>query len=504
MNWGGAYVTDVPYVPGYFRAQAPQHLALACLLGGVAPPFSAGSEDGLHYLELGCGQGFGALALAAGNRGWRVTGVDFNPAHVAAARALAAEAGVDNAAFIEADLATLAEDEAARAIAPADVVSLHGVWSWVPPETRAGIVRLLRAKVRPGGLVHLSYNALPAWQGALGMQRMIREAGKRSAARSDRQALAGLDAARALAEAGGERLREAAVSRGVLEQAAALPAEYLAHEYMNASWSPCFHADVAEALSGAKLDWVASANLLENFAALALSDAERAVMDRFDDPAMRELVKDMCLARGLRNDVFVRGPARLDPTERDRVLGEMHLALLRPAERVEYEAELPVGTAALERAFYGPIVAALDAGPRPVRALLTLPDVVGRRDNPAELAGILAGTDQAMPVAAPPGAPDPRAVRFNRAAARRFARPDDLNRRLALAGAGLGGALPCQALDLYVCARLHADPAPDPDAWADEVAEGRDPAERDRLHVFLQRMVRERVPVWRRLGVLSP
>lgn len=502
MNWGSTYVTDVSYMPGYFRTQAPLHLSLACLLGGVAPPFAAGSDDGLHYLELGCGQGFGALALAAGNQAWRITGVDFNPAHVAAARALAAEAGVDNARFIEADLATLAEDEAARAIPQADVVSLHGVWSWVPEEVRAGIVRLLRAKVRSGGLVHVSYNALPAWQGALGLQRLVREGGRRLAARSDQQALAGLELARTLAEAGGERLRDTALSQTLLQRAEGFPPEYLAHEYMNASWSPCFHADVAEALSEAKLEWVGSANLLENFAALALSDAEREVLDRFDDPAMRELVKDMCLGRGLRSDVFVRGPIRLSPAARDQALGGLRLALLRAPGRVEYEAELPAGTASLEPAFYEPIVTALGVSPRLVRDLLALPDVVGRRDNPAELAGILVGTDQAMPVAAPPGTPDPRAVRFNQAAARRLVRPDNLNRHLALAGAGLGGALPCQVLDLYVSARLLANPTPDPDAWADELAAGRDPAERERLCAFLQRMIQERVPVWRDLGVL--
>jgi SAM-dependent methyltransferase len=351
MSWGGGYVTDIPYMPGYFRTQAPMHLALACLLGSVAPPFAAGSDDELHYLELGCGQGFGALALAAGNPGWRITGIDFNPGHVAAARALAAEAGMDNAEFIEADLATLADSAAARAIPQADVVSMHGVWTWVPPEVRAGIVRLLQGIVRPGGLVHVSYNALPAWQGALGLQRMVREAGKRLASRSDRQALAGLEAARALAEAGGERLRDTAIAQNLLQRARGFPPEYLAHEYMNASWSPCFHADVAEALSGAKLEWVASANLLENFAALALSDAEREVMDRFDDPLMRELAKDMCLGRGLRSDVFIRGPARMDPAARDRALAELRLALLRPAERVEYEAELPAGTASLDPAF---------------------------------------------------------------------------------------------------------------------------------------------------------
>ena len=189
-NWGGGYVTDVSYLPGYYRHQSPLHLHLACLLGGICAP-DLGPGMPLCYLELGCGHGFGALALAVCNPSWRVTGIDFNPAHIAAARALAAGAGITNARFIEADLATLADDPRAREIPEADFATLHGLWSWVTDPVRAGIVRLLAAKVRPGGVVQVSYNALPAWQGALGMQRLLREAGERLAARSDRQAEAG-------------------------------------------------------------------------------------------------------------------------------------------------------------------------------------------------------------------------------------------------------------------------------------------------------------------------
>ena len=69
---------------------------------------------------------------------------------------------------------------------------MHGLWSWVPPAVRAGIVRLLGDKVEPGGVVHLSYNALPAWGPALGMQRLLHDAGRRLGARSDQQATEGL------------------------------------------------------------------------------------------------------------------------------------------------------------------------------------------------------------------------------------------------------------------------------------------------------------------------
>src|SRR4051812_15322655 len=111
---------------GYYRQQSPALISLACLLGGVAAPMPSGA-DSLSYLELGCGQGLGALILAASNPSWTVTAIDFNPAHIATARAWAAEAGLENIRFLEADFTTLAEDPAAAAVPEADYVSMHGV-----------------------------------------------------------------------------------------------------------------------------------------------------------------------------------------------------------------------------------------------------------------------------------------------------------------------------------------------------------------------------------------
>ena len=85
-DWGGGYVTDIAYDYGYYREQSPTQLQLACLMSGVAWDVPA---EGAHYLELGCGVGIGALIIAAANPSWRVTALDFNPAHITAAPCLA-------------------------------------------------------------------------------------------------------------------------------------------------------------------------------------------------------------------------------------------------------------------------------------------------------------------------------------------------------------------------------------------------------------------------------
>jgi SAM-dependent methyltransferase len=503
-GWGDGYVTDIAYLPGYYPNQSPLHLHLACLLGGVAG-VEIGAGTPLSYLELGCGQGFGALMLAASNPAWRVVGVDFNPAHIAVARELAAEAGIDNAYFIEADLATLAEHPFAREIPTADVATMHGLWSWVSDAARAGIVQLLNSKVRPGGIVQLSYNAQPSWQGAIGMQRLVREAGLRLASRSDLQALAGVEVVRSLTKANAHHLRGNAFVKMLLDHADRAQTSYLAHEYMLATWRPCFHADVVAALADAKLEWVASAELIENFSPLTVSDEVHKIMVQFGDPVMRELVKDMCLSRPLRQDVFVRGARRLSNAERDAALGEVMLALLCSPDQFVWEIEVATGRATIESGFFGPIVTALGDAPQRVRDLLSLPGLP-RNDNPGELVGMLVGSHQAMRLLgpAPDVGPDARVRRLNAAAARRFVRPDNLSHSVALATSGTGAPLSCPMLDLFVAERLQSGAAPDLTSWADTLGAGHPPAERERLRTFLDRIVVDRAPVWRRLGALPP
>src|SRR5262245_66127410 len=88
MDWTAGYVTEIDYVYGYYRELCPGVLRLACLNAGVAPP--AGRP--LRYLELGYGLGLSLNIHAAAILGdfWCT---DFNPSHVAHARALADASG---------------------------------------------------------------------------------------------------------------------------------------------------------------------------------------------------------------------------------------------------------------------------------------------------------------------------------------------------------------------------------------------------------------------------
>ena len=501
--WGGGYVTDVRYAHGYYREQSPTQLRAACLLGGVAWDVP---EEGAHYLELGCGQGFGAALIAAANPSWRVTAIDFAPAHIAAARGLAREAGLDNLAYIEADLATFAGTAACTALPEADIVTMHGVWSWVAPSVREGVVRLLADKLRAGGVAHVSYNALPGWQRLLGLQRVVREAGLRLADRSDRQVLAGFEVARALMAAEAGTLRGDPLLARWLGMASELSPNYLAHEYMNGHWQPCWHADVAGALAAAKLDWVGTATLPEAFPDFAMTSAQREIYERFSDPMARELVKDICLGRTLRHDVYVRGERRLSEQARDDALRSLTLALAVPPARVRYEVEVGAGRAELSTAFYGPIVAALAEGPLTVAELLRRAQRrAGERENPAELVGVLVGTYQAVVLARSGAAISQAALRLNHVIARRYGVREHMSRGGALASTALGAALPQTAAVLFACAQTEVvwpppGSLPPLEAWTEALGPGLDPEDTARLRDALRCAVEEEIPLLRALG----
>lgn len=372
----------------------------------------------------------------------------------------------------------------------------------MPPPVQDGIVRLLQRKVKPGGAVHVSYNALPAWGPALGMQRVLREGGRRLAGRSDQQAVEGLKLVQELQRVDAYQLARSIWLKAMIERASDLPLAYLAHEFMNDFWAPCFHSDVAKALGAAKLEWVASVNLAENFPELTVTPEQRAVIQGLDDPLLRELAKDMCLNRSLRHDVFVRGARRISPQMRDAALRDLWLTLSISPGELPLEVEMPAGKAELAQAFYRPIAAALADGPRRVGDLLMLPEVEGKRDNPAELVGIMVGL-QIAEVALRPGAePEPQAARFNRLVTSELSRTENPGRELAAASHVLGMGAPCSLFDLYALERtLDGEGESHIDNWVRHTGGSMDEAGQARLREVLTRCLQVRLPVMRAQGV---
>ena len=353
------YITDIPYERGFKPMLAPAWLDFTALLGGVTPPAHA---DGFAWCDLGCGHGVTAAVLAATHPAGEFHGIDAMPVHIEFAARLAAEADAPNARFLAADFAAALD----RPLPRFDYIVAHGVYSWVDAEARARLRRFVDRRLRSGGLVYVSYNALPGWTGDLPFQHLARALAETTAGDSAARFGYAAHLIDRLAQAGAPPLASSHIVRELRDKPFAYPAGYLVHEFLHAGWQALYVTAVRRDMAEIGLKPVGSAYLAENFDGWVLRRRARRLLAEIADPDLRELARDFCLDQRFRADVFTRDAAPIDATEQRRRLFAAGLTLTRPAAGVAYRAPTPAGHLDFDNPAARAIVAALAAGPRPL------------------------------------------------------------------------------------------------------------------------------------------
>jgi SAM-dependent methyltransferase len=486
-------VTDAAYRISFQVTQTPAHLAVVCAMAGV----HWADRDDLVVADLGCGRGHVVHVLAAANPGWTVVGLDHSPVQLAEARTLAARAALPNAHFAEADLATL-DDARIDALPPLDVVLLHGVWTWVSDEARAGIVRLLARRLQPGGLVYVGYNALPAAGAEHALQRwlsLLSQPGLASGIGSVDAARQAMEQLARIAPALG--LPPSPMLQRLLSDPPLLEPAFVAHEFLTGHWRPVFHGDLCRALQPAKLGFVGSCNLFESQPGLYASEARRQLLLGAPTVEAAELLKDTWLPRAFRADVFAKG---LRPV--DAGLAQSSILLAAPGALPQSGPVLDTGLSqvALPPARWAFVRERLARDACTVAELLQ-PVGTEQPVTPSELLAVLVGSGTALPVRSA-ARPSAAAARYQRVAARWHAGQGQAPGHFALAAPGACGGWPASALDLAIVDALLAGVAEDdPAALARHVRPGAGAAEHGALAAQVQRRLDERLPGWRHAGV---
>jgi SAM-dependent methyltransferase len=367
-----AYTTDIPYLRDFKPMLAPAWLDHVALVGGIEPP---DRRNGFTWCDLGCGQGVAAAILAATHPNGEFFGVDAMPVHTDHGRRLASGAAIPNVRFHAADFAAAIE----LGLPQLDYIVAHGVYSWVDRASQSALLRFVDRRLKPGGLVYLSYNALPGWVRDLPFQRLVQELDRIFPGDSAARFAAAAKIARALADAGVPALADSFIVKELKERPEDYAPAYLVHEFMPAAWRPLWVTEVRAAMAPIGLEPVGSATLSENLDWMVLDEPARETLATIADPGAAELVRDFYLDQRLRCDVFARGNRRVGPSERAERLLASAFALARPLCEIRYRTLTPAGPLSYDSPAARAIIAAVAAAPRPlsggtqdVKALLTL------------------------------------------------------------------------------------------------------------------------------------
>lgn len=419
------YVTEVEYPSNLVQQMTPAWIAAVAAWHGIRPP---DLDRPFRMLDIGCGAGLALTLAAAAHPAGEFAGLDGMASHIA--RGLDFADGVPNIRLAHQTFgAALSE-----ARADCDIVTAHGVLSWVGARPRAAALQLAAARVRPGGLFAASYNAYPGAARQLAVQHLIRrltaEMEGPPAARYERA----FARVREMSERGFGAVQPAVIRR-LEELARDAPPEYFVHEYMHAGWSPLWPDEVHRPLAEAGLEYIGQADFLRQRLDLAVTPRQRPVIDAAP-PGLGDMLVDMATDAPFRIDLFARDPVRATADPRlDIWLG----AEAAPGDILTVLT--PGGEARLDEALACAVLERLEDGPRPVRELLSTAEAGRVRDV---LECLMIG-DRVIPLAPP--RPSGPAARLNSRLCRAARDGPDIP-IAALAGAG--GPVPADAVQMGV------------------------------------------------------
>ena len=354
-DWSDGYVTDLEYTSGIYRELTPEHMHLVLSIAGLRSP----GRSGLRYLELGAGKGLTSLMMAATAPDSDFIVTDFNPDHVLATVRMAGAAGLENIAVREESF----EDTAETDLGPFDVIALHGVYSWISETNREAIRRIIRKSLRPGGLVYLSYNAMPGWAPMLPVRDLLYRFGSASPASSRTRLTHARGVMKQLVDRQAKYFERNPAAKNLFANILRRDEKYLVHEYFNQNWQAFWFDQVESDMAEAKLGFATSANLVDSLDELNYSDEVKADLAHADSETHRQILRDTHLNTIFRRDFFMRGRPQLRKPEREQVLENLAFVGTVDPKDLKDTVEVPRGKTPLKKELFEPLLSVLSGGP---------------------------------------------------------------------------------------------------------------------------------------------
>ncbi|MEM7746228.1 MAG: methyltransferase regulatory domain-containing protein [Pseudomonadota bacterium] len=366
----GGYFDEESYPAQLTYKMTPGWLWALALRHGWRAPDPSGA---FRMLDIGCGDGVALAAIAASHPESTVEGIDGMAEHIVRGRAFAR--GITNLELAHALFGEALKDGGL----PCDFVTAHGVLAWVAPEIRAEALDLAAARLAPGGICAVSYNALPGWSDRLAYQHIIRQFAATGEGSGTERYFAAHERTRELAEAG-----LTTVPMNVVEffddVATKAPPDYFPHEFLAGGWQPLWGADVRREMAARGLVYLGQAEFERARADLALRPGPREVVEKAGSPDLRDTLFDLALNAPFRIDLYGRAPRRAE----DDTFGQVWFRARKDADAA-LAGRTTAGSIRFDNPAARALLEALQGGPQMLATLaedlrLGLPDVLNAAD----------------------------------------------------------------------------------------------------------------------------
>ncbi len=362
------YIASHTYTTGFYKEQTPAFLHYALLSGGLGPglPAAFSSSEAFASCDIGCGFGLTPIIAAAVDPTADIWGFDFNAEHISGAKALAQAANVPNVTLLDASFETFLDHDTPDF----DLITLHGIYSWVSDESRQQIIKILHKRLKPGGVVYLSYNGLTGWASAAPMRQFFYDYTNLT----DSDPFAG--ASNAAAMVNGMRAAGAAFfgvnpqAGRLLDKALQTDARYMVHEYLNGNWSLFSLVQVADELASAGLSYAGSADLTHAFDVFHMTPEAQAMLGSIPNPLLRESARDFFMNPLLRKDIFVKDPPLTTSDRQTEALMDQRFCAMKLAGQLPQHFNFPRGGVSLTADAHAAIKTALSKGPASARTIV--------------------------------------------------------------------------------------------------------------------------------------
>lgn len=331
MNVDG-YNIDVNYSYGYYRELSPLKFRLSCLLRGIKPPTISTA------CELGYGNGISLnIHSATSNAQWY--GTDFNASQASFANEFANLS--ENGAKIYAD--SFLDFLHRKDLPDFDFIGFHGIYSWVDEKNRSYLREFIDKKLKAGGAVYASYNIVPGFVDLLPFRNVIKNYADFMQPKSKDSIgkLSGaLDFFEKLTQADAAFISTNPQFKAEVDRMKNLDKPYLVHEFMNKSWEIMDFLQIHKELSESRIEFAFPSSFKSMWEHIVHKENQKAILDSIDNVCFKEYVRDLMNNTRFRRDYYIKGSQTLTPFEQKKLIEEMRVILVVPAQDVELSVNI--------------------------------------------------------------------------------------------------------------------------------------------------------------------